>query len=138
MIEPKDAGPHRLEPGKRPVSSQSPTMILRDGEVYLVLGSPGGSRIITAVVQLIVNVIDFDMNIAEATNQRRIHHQWIPDVLEVEPGFNRDTAQRLRQLGHEVSETFTMGSTQSIQVKPPYLYGASDPRRPNALSAGTQ
>lgn len=128
---------NKVEDGKRPVSSQSPTMVLKDGEVYLVAGSPGGSRIISAVVQLIVNVIDFDMNVAEATNQRRFHHQWIPDVLEIEPGFNRDTANLLRGLGHNVEESFTMGSTQSIQVQGPYVFGASDPRRPNALSAGT-
>lgn len=129
---------NRVEDGKRPVSSQSPTMVLDDGEVYLVLGSPGGSRIITAVIQLIVNVIDFEMNIAEATNQRRIHHQWIPDLLEVEPGFNLDTRKLLEGYGHTVQETFTMGSTQSIQVMPPYVYGASDPRRPNALTSGAQ
>lgn len=76
------------------------------------------------------------MNIAEATNERRIHHQWIPDILEVEPGFNTDTIELLRARGHEVKETATMGSTQSIQIRTPYLFGASDPRRPNALSAG--
>ncbi len=128
---------NKVEEGKRPVSSQSPTMVLKDGEPVLVLGSPGGSRIISTVVQLIVNVIDFGMNIAEATNERRIHHQWIPDTLEVEPGFNRDTVRLLKARGHTVEETFTMGSTQSIQIQAPYLFGASDPRRPNALSAGS-
>ena len=129
---------NRLEAGKRPVSSQSPTLVLKDGKVFLVVGSPGGSRIISAVIQTIVNVIDFQMNIAEATNQRRIHHQWIPDVLEVEPGFNRDTRSLLESFGHRVEETFTMGSTQSIQVGSHYLFGASDPRRPNALTLGTE
>lgn len=128
---------NRVEDGKRPVSSQSPTIVLKDGEPFLVVGSPGGSRIITAVVQTIVNVIDFDMNIAEATNQRRIHHQWIPDVLEVEPGFNADTRRLLEALGHNVEETFTMGSTQSVHVTEHYVFGASDPRRPNALSAAS-
>lgn len=125
---------NRIEDGKRPVSSQSPTIVLKDGKPFLVVGSPGGSRIITTVVQTIINVIDFGMNIAEATNQRRIHHQWIPDVLEVEPGFNPDTARLLESLGHNVKETSTMGSTQSIQVTDRYVFGASDPRRPNALS----
>ena len=129
---------NRIEDGKRPVSSQSPTIVLKDGKPYLVVGSPGGSRIITAVVQTIVNVIDFDMNILEATNQRRIHHQWIPDVLEVEPGFNVDTFRLLESLGHNVKETFTMGSTQSVQVSDHYVFGASDPRRPNALSAASE
>ena len=129
---------NRVEEGKRPVSSQSPVIVMKDGEVFLVVGSPGGSRIITAVIQTIVNVIDFQMNIAEATNQRRIHHQWIPDVLEVEPGFNLDTLAILESLGHTVEETFTMGSTQSIAVGNRYLFGSSDPRRPNALTLGTE
>ena len=129
---------NRIEDGKRPVSSQSPTIVLKDGKPYLVVGSPGGSRIITTVAQTIINVIDFGMNVAEATNQRRIHHQWIPDVLEVEPGFNLDTQRLLRALGHNVEETATMGSTQSIQVTDHYVFGASDPRRPNALSAASE
>lgn len=127
---------NRVEEGKRPVSSQSPTIVLKDGKPYLIVGSPGGSRIITAVLQMISNVIDLDMNVAEATNQRRIHHQWIPDYIELEPGFNTDTARLLEQKGHKTKTTFTMGSTQSIQVKDGYLFGSSDPRRPNALSIG--
>ncbi len=129
---------NRIEEGKRPVSSQSPVIVMKDGKVFLVTGSPGGSRIITAVIQTIVNIIDFQMNIAEATNQRRIHHQWIPDILEVEPGFNSDTRTLLEALGHNVQETFTMGSTQSIYVGSKFLFGASDPRRPNALTSGTE
>lgn len=127
---------NKLEPGKRPVSSQSPTIILNDGKPFLVLGSPGGSRIINAVVQVISNVIDHGMNIAEATNQRRFHHQWIPDRLEVEPGFNLDSIRLLQSLGHNIKTTFTMGSTQSILVTPQYLFGASDPRRPDAMTLG--
>ncbi len=123
---------NRVEGGKRPVSSQSPTIVLKDDKPFLVVGSPGGSRIITAVVQVISNVIDHNMNIAAATNERRVHHQWVPDVLEVEPGYNVDTRRLLQEKGHEVKTTFTMGSTQSIMVTPDYLYGASDPRRPNA------
>lgn len=127
---------NKLEAGKRPVSSQSPIIVLKDNKAFLVTGSPGGSRIINAVVQIISNSIDHQMNIAEATNQRRIHHQWLPDKLEVEPGFNQDTIGLLEQRGQKVEETFTMGSTQSIMIKNGYLYGASDPRRPNALTLG--
>ena len=127
---------NKLEAGKRPVSSQSPIIVMRDDQVFLVTGSPGGSRIINAVVQMVSHTIDHQMNIAEATNQRRIHHQWIPDRLEVEPGFNRDTIKALRAKGQNVEETFTMGSTQSIVIKNGFIYGASDPRRPNALSKG--
>jgi gamma-glutamyltranspeptidase/glutathione hydrolase len=127
---------NKLETFKRPVSSQSPTIVLKDGKPFLLVGSPGGSRIINVVIQMISNVIDHDMNIAEATNERRIHHQWLPDKLEVEPGFNRDTMQLLIDRGHNVKETRTMGSSQSIMVKDGYFLGASDPRRPNAKTLG--
>ncbi|WP_444929980.1 gamma-glutamyltransferase [Microbulbifer sp. SSSA002] len=127
---------NRLEPGKRPVSSQSPTIVLKEGKPFLLVGSPGGSRIINVVTQVISNVIDHKMNIAEATNERRIHHQWLPDILEVEPGFNRDSMALLRAKGHRVEETRTMGSSQSIMVHDGYYFGASDPRRPNAKTVG--
>lgn len=127
---------NKLEAGKRPVSSQSPMIILKDNKVFLVTGSPGGSRIINVVAQMIVNTIDHEMNVDEATKTFRIHHQWLPDVLEVEPGFNRDTMTVLKTKGQNVKETFTMGSSQSIMVKNGFLYGSSDPRRPNALTAG--
>ena len=127
---------NRLQTHKRPVSSQSPTMVLKDGKPFMMVGSPGGSRIINSVIQMIVNVVDHDMNIAEATYERRVHHQWLPDKLEVEPGFNRDTMQLLLDKGHNVEMTRTMGSTQSIMVKDGYFLGASDSRRPNALTLG--
>jgi len=127
---------NRLQTGKRPVSSQSPTIVLKDGKPFLLVGSPGGSRIINVVLQMISNVIDHDMNVAEATNERRIHHQWLPDVLEVEPGFNQDSMQLLMNMGHKVKETRTMGSSQSIMVTKDYFLGASDPRRPNAKTIG--
>lgn len=127
---------NKIETNKRPVSSQSPTIVLKDGKPFLLVGSPGGSRIINVVIQMISNVIDHDMNVAEATNERRIHHQWLPDKLEVEPGFNRDSMQILIDKGHNVKETRTMGSSQSIMVKDGYFLGASDPRRPNAKTIG--
>lgn len=127
---------NKLEAGKRPVSSQSPIIVLKDNKPFLITGSPGGSKIINVVIQMIVNSIDHQMNVAEATKERRIHHQWIPDELQVEPGFNRDTITLLRQKGQTVRETSTMGSSQSIMIKDGYIYGASDPRRPNALTLG--
>lgn len=127
---------NKLEAGKRPVSSQSPVIVLKDNKPYLITGSPGGSRIINVVTQMISNVIDHEMNVAEATKQRRIHHQWIPDKLEVEPGFNRDTMRLLKERGQNVVETFTMGSSQSIMVRDGLMFGSSDPRRPNALTQG--
>lgn len=127
---------NKMETYKRPVSSQSPTIVLKDGKPFLLVGSPGGSRIINVVLQMITNIIDHDMNVAEATNERRIHHQWLPDVLEVEPGFNQDSMQLLKDKGHKVEETRTMGSSQSIMVRDGYFLGASDPRRPNAKTLG--
>jgi gamma-glutamyltranspeptidase/glutathione hydrolase len=125
-----------VEPRKRPLSSMSPTLVLRDGRPFLVTGSPGGSRIITTTLQVIMNVIDHDMNIAEATFAPRIHHQWLPDELRIEEGISPDTIRLLEQKGHTVALQETMGSTQSIMITEDGLFGSSDPRRPGALTLG--
>lgn len=124
-------------PKKRPLSSMSPTLVVKDGKTWLVTGSPGGSRIITTVLQMVVNTIDFGMNVAEATNAPRFHHQWLPDELRVEKGFSPDTLKLLEQKGQKVALKEAMGSTQSIMVGPDgELYGASDPRSVEDLTAG--
>lgn len=125
-----------VEPGKRPLSSMSPTIVLDDGKPFLVTGSPGGSRIITTTLQVIMNVIDHEMNVAEATVAPRIHHQWLPDELRVETGLSPDTIELLKEKGHEISVEDAMGSTQSILIAEEGLYGYSDPRRAGALTAG--
>ena len=125
-----------IEPGKRMLSSMTPTIVMKDGSPYLVTGSPGGSRIITTVLQIIVNMIDYNMNIAEATNAVRIHHQWLPDALKAERGLSGDTVRILREMGHKVEFGRTMGCTESIMKEGDFLYGASDPRRPGGLTAG--
>ena len=125
-----------VEGGKRPLSSMTPTIIMKDGEVFLVTGSPGGSRIITTVLQIIMNVIDHGMNIAEATVAPRIHHQWVPDEIRIEEGISPDTIALLQALGHKVEVKSAMGSTQSIMRLPEGLYGFSDTRRRNSLTAG--
>lgn len=126
-----------VEPKKRPLSSMSPTIVVKDGKTWLVTGSPGGSRIITTVLQMVVNTIDFGMNVAEATNAPRFHHQWLPDELRVEKGFSPDTLKLLEAKGQKVALKEAMGSTQSIMVGPDgMLYGASDPRSPDDLTAG--
>ena len=122
--------------GKRPLSSMSPTIVLQDGKPFLVTGSPGGSRIITTTLQVIMNVIDHGMNIAEATHATRIHHQWLPDEIRAEEGLSPDTIGLLEQKGHKVAVKNAMGSTQSIMVTEEGLYGSSDPRRPGALTLG--
>jgi gamma-glutamyltranspeptidase/glutathione hydrolase len=125
-----------VEPRKRPLSSMSPTIVLSDGAPFLVTGSPGGSRIITTTLQIVMNVVDHGMNIAEATYAPRIHHQWLPDELRVEEGLSPDTLRLLREKGHTISLEETMGSTQSIVIRENGLYGASDPRSPGALTLG--
>jgi gamma-glutamyltranspeptidase/glutathione hydrolase len=125
-----------VEPGKRPLSSMAPTIVLKDGKTFLVTGSPGGSRIITTTLQVIMNVIDHGMNIAEATYAPRVHHQWLPDELRVEDGLSPDTIRLLEEMGHHVVVKDTMGSTQSIMVTGDGLFGSSDPRTPGDLTLG--
>jgi gamma-glutamyltranspeptidase/glutathione hydrolase len=123
-------------PGKRPLSSMSPTIVLRDGRVFLVTGTPGGSRIITMVLQVILNVIDHQMNVAEAITAPRIHHQWLPDQAFAERGFSPDTLRLLEQKGHKVVTGATFGSANSILVTPEGLTGAADPRQRGTLAEG--
>lgn len=125
-----------IEANKRPLSSMSPTIVMKDNQVFLVTGSPGGSRIITTTMQIIMNVIDHKLNIAEATAASRIHHQWLPDELRIEKTLNQDTQSLLRTKGHKIQIKNAMGSTQSIMKINGELYGASDPRRAGSLTAG--
>lgn len=125
-----------VEGGKRPLSSMSPTLVFKEGDLYLATGSPGGSRIITTTLQIILNVIDHDMNIAEATAAPRIHNQWLPDEIRIEEGLSPDTIRLLEERGHKIAVKNAMGSTQSIMKVDGLLAGASDPRRPGALTAG--
>nr|WP_262983256.1 gamma-glutamyltransferase [Paracoccus mutanolyticus] len=127
-----------VQAGKRPLSSMTPTIVLKDGETWLVTGSPGGARIITTVLQVVMNMIDHGMNVAEASTAPRVHHQWLPDELRIEEGISRDTLRLLAAKGHTISEKPVMGSTQSIMRDPASgaLLGASDPRRPDAATLG--
>ena len=123
---------NEIEAKKRPLSSMTPTIIFKDGNPYLVLGSPGGSRIITTVLQVALNVIEHDMNVKQAVISPRIHHQWLPDVLLLEEGFSSDTISLLEERGHKIKPSWTMGSVQAILRKDNYFYGAADPRRPSS------
>ncbi|MGK7904902.1 MAG: gamma-glutamyltransferase [Hormoscilla sp.] len=125
-----------IAPEKRMLSSMTPTIVMRDGKPFLVTGSPGGSRIITTVLQLVMNVIDHEMNIAAASNAVRVHHQWLPDKLRIEKGLSVDTIRLLKEKGHQISVQSAMGSTQSIMYVDGKFQGASDPRRPGALTWG--
>lgn len=120
-----------VEPNKRMLSSMSPTIVLNNGKVFIVAGSPGGSLIITTTLQVIMNVIDFGMNIQEAVNAPRVHHQWLPDQLRLEKGISLDTIKLLTEMGHTVAVRDAMGAASSIMVDPKtgMMYGAADRRR---------
>ena len=120
-----------LEPGKRMLSTMMPTLVFKDGKPWLVTGTPGGSTIIDTVLQIIVNVIDFDLNVEEATHQPRIYQGTTPS-LRVEPNFNPDTVALLEAKGHKIISNETMGSAQSIMIENGHFLGGADPRRPGA------
>ncbi|MCS7314701.1 MAG: gamma-glutamyltransferase [Bryobacterales bacterium] len=117
-----------IAPGKRPLSSMTPTILVRDGRLYMVLGSPGGPRIITTVLQVIVNVLDFGMNIQEAADWPRFHHQWLPDKLYMEPGFSPDTRALLAARGFNIEQVRSIGEVAAVLVEGAWLQGAADSR----------
>ena len=128
---------NKIEPGKRPLSSMSPTIVFRAGEPWLATGSPGGSVIISTVLQTTLNAMVFDMNIATAAAEPRMHHQWMPDVLKMEEGFSLDTVRLLQAMGQNVDmASRTTGRTNSIMLDEGWLYGSSDTRRPGGWVAG--
>ena len=127
---------NEVQPFKRPLSSMSPTIVLKDNKPFLVTGSPGGSRIITTTLQMIINVIDFNMNVAEATISPRIHQQWMPDQLRYEKGISVDTLSILEKQGQHLRPGQVMGKTQTIQITKDGFFGYSDPRNPDGLATG--
>ena len=134
------------EPRKRPRSSMTPTIVLKDGVPFLLTGSPGSSTIINTVFQTIMNVIEFDMNIAAASSKPRINHQWMPDIVEVESSLNKDTMNILKDMGHNLvyradSNKYgfmTLGETASIVYKDGFFFGAHDPRNMDAGTIGLE
>jgi gamma-glutamyltranspeptidase/glutathione hydrolase len=144
-VVPGDA--NAIAPGKIPLSSMSPTIITKDGKPVLVLGTPGGRRIITTVLQTILNVVDYQMNIQEAVDAPRLHHQWFPDVTNTEPrAISPDTRKILEGMGYRFDETLPANHVAAIMVGAPNLdgkpvgrnrfYGANDPRRGTGSAAG--
>jgi len=124
-----------IAPRKRPLSSMTPTMVLRGGNLYLVAGSPGGPRIISTVLQVLLNVLDFGMDIQEAADWPRFHHQWLPDKLLMERGFSPDTVALLEARGHAIERVASMGEVSAILVEKGRLEGAAD-SRVEGLAAG--
>jgi gamma-glutamyltranspeptidase / glutathione hydrolase len=123
-------------PGKRPLSSMTPTIVLKDGKPFLITGSPGGSRITTAVLQIIVNVIDRSMTIADAVSAPRLHDQWVPDQVYAEPDVPGDILAGLQARGDKIVPQRPFTSANSIMVTPDAFIGAADPREGGALAVG--
>jgi len=146
---------NKIEPHKRPLSSMTPVVVKKNGKPWFVTGSPGGSTIITVVLQNILNVIDFDMNAMEAVTAPRIHHQWQPDIIITEPGISADTIDILEErgfifqrgaaakygFGADASKSkkyarTTLGSANAVMHKDGFFYGAADPRSPTSGASG--
>jgi gamma-glutamyltranspeptidase/glutathione hydrolase len=120
-----------IAPNKRPLSSMTPTLVLKDGKLWLVLGSPGGGTIINTVLQVLLNITVFKMDILQAVSFPRFHHQWMPDLLILERvGFSADTIQKLRDAGYQIHFSDRMGDCEAIEVDPlsGWMFGAADPR----------
>lgn len=126
-----------VQPKKRPLSSMTPTIVLKDDKPFFVTGSPGGSTIITVVLQSVFNVVEFDMNAMQALAVPRIHHQWLPDAVMMEQGISKDTKDILTGMGHIIApRQLTIGSLSTIMYKDGYFYGAADVRSLDAGAIG--
>ena len=150
-----------IQPGKRPLSSMSPTIVAKDGRTFMVIGSPGGARIITITLEAVMNVIDYGLDPQEAIDAPRFHHQWLPDEVFVEPlALSPDTKQMLTDMGYKITEQAAWGAAETIVVmpqaaspppeppkgppdpaasarmKPGMIYGANDDRRPAGAAMG--
>ncbi|MGH8822473.1 MAG: gamma-glutamyltransferase, partial [Rhodoferax sp.] len=128
-----------IAPGKRPLSSMAPSIATKNGKLFMVFGSPGGSRIITIALETFTNVVDYGMNIQEAVDAPRFHHQWLPDVIQYEPhAFSPDTMAELHDMGYKLKAYAPWGSAEAILVDPAtgHLYGGVDDRHPEGAAAG--
>jgi gamma-glutamyltranspeptidase / glutathione hydrolase len=130
--------PNLALPGKRMLSSMTPSILAKDGKLFMVTGSPGGRTIINTVLLTILNVVDFGMNAQEAVDAGRIHHQWLPDRITYERfGFSADTVNKLKAMGHTLAEQGNQGVAEVILVdKDGYLEGGVDGRAPDGGAAG--
>lgn len=126
-----------IEPGKRMLSSMTPTIVEKDGELYMVVGSPGGSTIITSVFQVILNVIEFDMDMQEAVDRSRFHHQWLPDYISYEEnGFSEQILEKLKSKGHTLKERGTIGRVDAIRITEDRLFEGGADKRGDDMAAG--
>ena len=127
---------NQITPFKRPLSSMTPTIVLKDEELFFTTGSPGGSRIISAVLQSILNIIDFGMDLEEATFAKRIHHQWYPDILEFEFSLDEEINMKLQKMDYDTSIVMPLTCLQTIMFKDDIYYGYGDFRRVDAFASG--
>ena len=127
---------NEIVPAKRPLSSMTPTIVMKDDELFFTTGSPGGSRIISAVLQSIINIIDFDMNLEQATFAKRIHHQWQPDILEIELSIDDDIRDSLKGMGYFIDLVEPRTCIQTIMYQNNEFTGYGDFRRPDAFASG--
>ena len=127
---------NQIVPGKRPLSSMTPTIVMKNGDFFFTTGSPGGSRIITAVLQSIINIVDFGMNLEEANASKRIHHQWQPDLLQIESSIDPEIKNQLLELKYNIKIINPATCLQTIMYKDNMYYGYGDFRRPDAFASG--
>ena len=127
---------NQIVPGKRPLSSMTPTIVMKDGDFFFTTGSPGGSRIITAVLQSIINIVDYGMNLEEANAAKRIHHQWQPDLLQIESSIDPEIKNQLLELKYNIKIINPATCLQTIMYKDNMYYGYGDFRRPDAFASG--
>jgi gamma-glutamyltranspeptidase / glutathione hydrolase len=117
-----------IEPGKRPLSSMTPTIITKNSKLFMVVGAPGGSRITTGVMEVILDVLDFHMNAQDAVDLPRFHHQWQPDILYLQNGFRQDTEAALTKMGYEVRSTDSIARVEAIVARDNCLEGGTESR----------
>jgi gamma-glutamyltranspeptidase/glutathione hydrolase len=132
-------GPNLAAPGKRMLSSMTPTILARDGRFFLAVGSPGGRTIINTVLHVILNVVDFGMNVQQAIDAPRFHHQWLPDQIRYEPfGLSPDTVRLLQARGHRIAEGDSQGVAEAVayDAEDGLLEGGSDRRAPDGAAIG--
>ncbi len=127
---------NEIQPSKRPLSSMTPTIVFKNNSPFLIMGTPGGSRIITSVLQNFLNIAEFEMNLADSINKPRVHQQWYPDLLFLEKGFDELHAKKITELGQEIYFMDPGTALESILIKNNYFYGYGDTRRPDSKAIG--
>jgi gamma-glutamyltranspeptidase/glutathione hydrolase len=125
---------NKIEPGKRMLSSMTPTIVLKNNKPFIVAGTPGGTTIITSVFQTLVNIIDFGMNADDAVNKPKFHHQWLPDHVDIEKAFAENVKNDLKKMGYKLNERNGIGRTEVIKVVNGKLQTAADKRGDDSVA----